>query len=143
MDTLIYALDNDNDVFERDTEINSDPWFGKQGFSGKNTDFSLINPNRFIDQIYGSPFGLSQAKLNYGELYGLDQTKFGNPSKGFEQEYSGSFGKYGGVPRQFGNGPSQYEPATYGNGPAPYGNGPSQNGNGPSQYGNGPSQYGN
>ncbi|XP_023332492.1 glutenin, high molecular weight subunit PW212 isoform X2 [Eurytemora carolleeae] len=135
MDTLIYALDNDNDVFERNTEINSDPWFGKQVFGGNQNDFSLIDPYRFIDQIYGNPFGLSQAKLNYGELYGLEDSKFRNPSKGFEYDYS-LRPQYGSGPSMYGGGKGPYGDGSYGGGqvgrPGPYG--PTR----PEQYKTGP-----
>ena len=134
MDTLIYALDNDNDVFERNTEINSDPWFGKQVFGGNQNDFSLIDPYRFIDQIYGNPFGLSQAKLNYGELYGLEDSKFRNPVKGFEYDYSPR-PQYGSGPSMYGGGKGPYGDGSYGGGqvgrPGPYGPRPEQYKTGP------------
>merc|ERR1712142_1216806 len=61
-DAIIEALDNDKDVFEYNKEINSDSWFGKQSFGGLVDGFKFIDPKKFINRIYGSPFGLSNAQ---------------------------------------------------------------------------------
>merc|ERR1712200_313784 len=87
MDVLIESLSKDKDVFDYNREINSDPWFQKQAFSGFTDKFSFIDPWKFISQIYGTPFGMSQASTTYGQRYGLDRSKFGNAAPGFENPY--------------------------------------------------------
>jgi len=102
MTSLIDALDNDKDVFEYEREVTSDPWFKKQGFGGVKNSFSFIDPWMFIDQIYGSPFGLSSAQMSYGRMYGIPRNRFSRPQ-------FGSFGQpqYGGFGQQYGH---QYGP---------------------------------
>ena len=102
MDVLIEALSKDKDAFDYNREINSDPWFQKQAFGGFTDKFSFIDPWKFIDQIYGTPFGMSQASTTYGNMYGIDKSEFKAPAKGFEnvgkvvhrnmQQYGGSYG---------------------------------------------------
>merc|ERR1712200_267737 len=87
MDVLIESLSKDKDVFDYNREINSDPWFQKQAFGGFTDKFSFIDPWKFISQIYGTPFGMSQASTTYGQRYGLDRSKFGNAAPGFENPY--------------------------------------------------------
>merc|ERR1712200_125181 len=87
MDVLIESLSKDKDVFDYNREINSDPWFQKQAFGGFTDKFSFIDPWKFISQIYGTPFGMSQASTTYGQMYGLDRSKFGNAAPGFENPY--------------------------------------------------------
>merc|ERR1712168_1743467 len=104
MDVLIESLSKDKDVFDYNREINSDPWFQKQAFGGFTDKFSFIDPWKFISQIYGTPFGMSQASTTYGQMYGLDRSKFGNAAPGFENPYQtmmtggmgGAFGGMGG-----------------------------------------------
>merc|ERR1712168_1677928 len=104
MDVLIESLSKDKDVFDYSREINSDPWFQKQAFGGFTDKFSFIDPWKFISQIYGTPFGMSQASTTYGQMYGLDRSKFGNAAPGFENPYQtmmtggmgGGFGGMGG-----------------------------------------------
>eukprot|EP00088_Acartia_fossae_P066290 TRINITY_DN820_c0_g1_i8.p1 TRINITY_DN820_c0_g1~~TRINITY_DN820_c0_g1_i8.p1 ORF type:complete len:690 (-),score=186.94 TRINITY_DN820_c0_g1_i8:58-2127(-) len=84
MDVLIESLSKDKDVFDYSREINSDPWFQKQAFGGHVDKFSFIDPWKFISQIYGTPFGMSQASTTYGNMYGIDPSKFKKPAKGFE-----------------------------------------------------------
>merc|ERR1719290_873400 len=79
MTSLIDALDNDKDVFDYEKEVTSDPWFKKQGFGGTKHSFSFIDPWMFINQIYGSPFGLSNAQSTYGRAYGMPQHSFSQP----------------------------------------------------------------
>merc|ERR550519_1048130 len=73
---LIGALDNDKDVFDSEAEMTSDPWFGKQLFGGHPSGINFIDPWRFIDQIYGSPFGMS------GSFGGPQMPGYGPPSYG-------------------------------------------------------------
>merc|ERR1712200_323810 len=87
MDVLIESLSKDKDVFDYNREINSDPWFQKQAFGGFTDKFSFIDPWKFISQIYGTPFGMSQASTTYGQMYGLDRSKFGKAAPGFENPY--------------------------------------------------------
>merc|ERR1719233_1424436 len=87
MDVLIESLSKDKDVFDYNREINSDPWFQKQAFGGFTDKFSFIDPWKFIRQIYGTPFGMSQASTTYGQMYGLDRSTFGNAAPGFENPY--------------------------------------------------------
>merc|ERR1712121_532545 len=79
MTSLIEALDNDKDVFDYEKEVTSDPWFKKQGFGGTKHSFSFVDPWMFINQIYGSPFGLSNAQSTYGRAYGMPQHSFTQP----------------------------------------------------------------
>jgi len=104
-DTLIAAIDNDKDMFEFNRELNSDPWFGKQMFGGRTDGYNFVNPWKFIDQIYGSPFGLSQARMNYGTLYGFKSNQFKDP-------YHKGGNMYGGM----GSGPMGYQGGMYGMG---------------------------
>merc|ERR1719369_670060 len=71
-DAIIEALDNDKDVFEYYKEVNSDAWFGKQSFGGLVDGFKFINPMKFINRIYGNPFGLAnaQAMTGFANPYG-------------------------------------------------------------------------
>merc|ERR1719186_371259 len=43
---------------------------------------SLIDPWMFLDQIYGSPFGMSNAQMTYGKMYGIPQSSFSSPKFG-------------------------------------------------------------
>merc|ERR1712059_88937 len=54
---MIDAFDNDQNVFEYAGEHNSDPWYGKTFSGGRVDGFSFIDPWKFIDKIYGSPWG--------------------------------------------------------------------------------------
>jgi len=97
MDVLIESLSKDKDVFDYNREINSDPWFQKQAFGGHTDKFSFIDPWKFISQIYGTPFGMSQASTTYGQMYGLDKSSFGKAAPGFENPYQSTMmgGGYG------------------------------------------------
>jgi len=153
MDVLIESLSKDKDVFDYNREINSDPWFQKQAFGGHTDKFSFINPWKFIDQIYGTPFGMSQASMTYGNMYGIDAKEFKAPAKGFEnvghvvhQNMMGGGGYGPGFGGSYGGG--SYGGGSYGNqyGSQSY-NSPPYGGNqyGGSQYGGsqyGASQYG-
>merc|ERR1719350_1743544 len=113
-DAIIEALDNDKDVFEYNKEINSDSWFGKQSFGGLVDGFSFIDPSKFLNQIYGSPFGLANAQAMYGMQYGIPQDKFKTPDShhlmtGFESPYGSSYGQ------------SPYAPPSPYGAPSPYG----------------------
>jgi len=121
-DALIEALDNDEDVYEYNKEINSDSWFGKQAFGGLVDGFKFINPWKFINQIYGSPFGLQNAQTMYGMQYGIrpdqfqkvsHQTMTGFPDMG---GYGSAPSPYGQPPSPYGAAPTQYGPPT----PPPY-----------------------
>jgi len=90
MKSLIMALDTDKEVFDYEREITSDPWFKKQGFGGMKSGFAFIDPWMFLDQIYGSPFGLSQAQMKYGQMYGL-------PASSFKSAKFGGMGGLGGM----------------------------------------------
>merc|ERR1719312_1149283 len=108
-DALIEALDNDKDVYEYNKEISSDSWFGKQAFGGLVDGFKFINPWKFINQIYGSPFGLQNAQTMYGMQYGIRPDQFQKVS---HQTMTGfpDMGGYGSAP------PTHYGPPT----PPPY-----------------------
>merc|ERR1711872_640108 len=95
-DLLISALESEKDEIETNKEISSDPWFGKETFG--NTDgFNLVNPWKFIDQIYGSPFGMSQARSSYGMMYGVSGNQFKKPAPGFGHIGTGGYGSHGGM----------------------------------------------
>merc|ERR1719158_2055607 len=112
-DAIIEALDNDKDVFEYNKEINSDSWFGKQSFGGLVDGFNFIDPKKFINRIYGSPFGLANAQAMFGMQYGIPMNKF-KKHTGFHQIMTGYSNPYGPGPQ-----PSSYDP------PSPYGQQPS------------------
>jgi len=124
---LVEALDQEKDVFEYNHQISSDPWFGKENFGGGVDGFNLVDPWKFIDQIYGSPFGLSQARLAYGQMYGMGQPgpgKFGaaqpgNLKKGAYGQPGGAYGQPGGAYGQPG-GAYGHTGGAYGQ-PGPYG----------------------
>merc|ERR1719470_201058 len=125
-DAIIEALDNDKDVFEYNKEINSDSWFGKQSFGGLVDGFSFIDPSKFLNQIYGSPFGLANAQAMYGMQYGISQDKFKTPDShhlmtGFQSPYGSSYGQ------------SPYAPPSPYGAPSPYGS-PSPPAYAPPQY---------
>merc|ERR1711915_394089 len=95
-DLLISALESEKDVFESNKEMSSDPWFGKETFG--NTDgFNLVNPWKFVDQIYGSPFGMSQARSSYGMMYGVSGKQFKKPAPGFGHIGTAGYGSHGGM----------------------------------------------
>merc|ERR1719318_1572969 len=108
-DAIIEALDNDKDVFEYNKEVNSDAWFGKQSFGGLVDGFKFINPMKFINRIYGNPFGLANAQAMYGMQYGIPMNKF-KKHTGMHQMMTGYANPYGPPP------PSHYAPPT----PPPY-----------------------
>merc|ERR1719369_2266121 len=102
-DAIIEALDNDKDVFEYNKEVNSDAWFGKQSFGGLVDGFKFINPMKFINRIYGNPFGLANAQAMYGMQYGIPMNKF-KKHTGMHQMMTGFANPYGPPP------PSHYSP---------------------------------
>merc|ERR1719309_1559286 len=103
MTSLIDALDNDKDVFDYEKEVTSDPWFKKQGFGGLKNSFSFVDPWMFINQIYGSPFGLSNAQSTYGRAYGMPQQRFSQPQ--LHVGMGGPMGGLGGQGQMGGMGP--------------------------------------
>merc|ERR1712025_840302 len=115
-DAIIEALDNDKDVFEYNKEIYSDSWFGKQSFGGWMDGFSFIDPKKFIDPIYGSPFGLANAQAMFGMQYEIPMDKF-KKHTGFHQIMTGYSNPYGPPPQSpDGPQPASYHPPT----PPPY-----------------------
>merc|ERR1719470_385724 len=104
-DAIIEALDNDKDVFEYNKEVNSDAWFGKQSFGGLVDGFKFINPMKFINRIYGNPFGLANAQAMYGMQYGIPMNKF-KQHTGMHQTMTGFANPYGPPP------PPAYAPPT-------------------------------
>merc|ERR1719466_86382 len=128
-DAIIESLDNDKDVFEYNKEINSDSWFGKQSFGGLVDGFNFIDPTKFLNQIYGSQFGLSNAQAMYGMQYGISQDKFTTPKHqnvmtGFRSTNPyGQHPPYGGPHSPYSHGPPappSYAPPAY----DPYGTPP-------------------
>merc|ERR1719508_220690 len=117
-DAIIESLDNDKDVFEYNKEINSDSWFGKQSFGGLVDGFNFIDPTKFLNQIYGSPFGLSNAQAMYGMQYGITKDKFKVPEQHHMMTGFRSISPYGAPPHSYGGPPSPYGP------PPPYSYGP-------------------
>merc|ERR1711970_198985 len=116
-DSIIEALDNDKDVFEYNKEINSDSWFGKQSFGGLVDGFKFINPNKFINRIYGSPFGLANAQAMFGMQYGIPMDKF-QKHTGYHQVMTGYANPYGPPPPSYHPPtPPPYSPPVY---PGPY-----------------------
>merc|ERR1719500_1051296 len=99
-DAIIEALDNDKDVFEYNKEVNSDAWFGKQSFGG------LVDGFKFINRIYGNPFGLANAQAMYGMQYGIPMDKF-KQHTGMHQTMTGFANPYGPPPP-----PPHYAPPT-------------------------------
>merc|ERR1712121_495562 len=140
MVALIEALDSDKDVFDYEKEVTSDPWFRKQGFGGMRSSFAFIDPWMFLDQIYGSPFGMSQAQTTYGKMYGIPQNKFTAPQFGGMGGITGR-GPNGGLGPGYGQ-TTYGPPSPYGQPPSPYGQPPSPYGQPPSPYGPPPSPYG-
>merc|ERR1712025_135481 len=102
-DSIIEALDNDKDVFEYNKEINSDSWFGKQAFGGLVDGFKFIDPTKFINRIYGSPFGLANAQAMFGMQYGIPMNKF--------QKHTGMHQTMTGFQNPYGPPPPSYKPA--------------------------------
>merc|ERR1711874_928983 len=92
MTSLIDALDNDKDVFYYEREVTSDPWFKKQQFGGVKSAFSFIDPWMFISQIYGSPFGLSNAQSTYNRAYGAPRNRFSQGMGGMGQHQAPFWG---------------------------------------------------
>merc|ERR1712112_247828 len=115
-DAIIEALDNDKDVFEYNKEINSDSWFGKQSFGGLVDGFNFIDPKKFINRIYGSPFGLANAQAMFGMQYGIPMDKF-KKHTGFHQIMTGYSNPYG-PPPQSHDGPP---PSSHGRPSSPHG----------------------
>merc|ERR1719350_1587829 len=105
-DAIIEALDNDKDVFEYNKEVSSDAWFGKQSFGGLVDGFKFINPMKFINRIYGNPFGLANAQAMYGMQYGIPMNKF-KQHTGMHQTMTGFANPYGPPPP-----PPHYAPPT-------------------------------
>merc|ERR1711942_146024 len=115
-DSIIEALDNDKDVFEYNKEINSDSWFGKQAFGGLVDGFKFIDPTKFINRIYGSPFGLANAQAMFGMQYGIPMNKF-QKHTGMHQTMTGYSNPYGPPPPSpHATQPPSYHPPT----PSPY-----------------------
>merc|ERR1711875_171407 len=111
-DSIIEALDNDKDVFEYNKEINSDSWFGKQSFGGLVDGFNFIDPKKFINRIYGSPFGLANAQSMFGMQYGIPMNKF-KKHTGFHQIMTGYSNPYGPPPPSpHATQPPSYHPPT-------------------------------
>merc|ERR1719466_505698 len=117
-DAIIESLDNDKDVFEYNKEINSDSWFGKQSFGGLVDGFNFIDPTKFLNQIYGSPFGLSNAQAMYGMQYGITKDKFKVPEQHHMMTGFRSVSPYG-APPPYHEQPVYQEPA-YPEQPPPY-----------------------
>merc|ERR1719431_1376897 len=105
---MIDAFDNDQNVFEYAGEHNSDPWLGKT-FNGGHVDgFSFIDPWKFIDKIYGSPWGINAPQPHShgfanGYPFGLTspmgpqsgpQLPIGNPYAPSSPVPFGPFGQY-------------------------------------------------
>merc|ERR1712179_863100 len=112
-DAIIEALDNDKDVFEYNKEINSDSWFGKQSFGGLVDGFKFIDPKKFINRIYGSPFGLSNAQAMFGMQYGIPMNKF-KKHTGMHQIMTGYANPYGPPPPSYhAPTPPPYSPPVY------------------------------
>merc|ERR1719154_1002532 len=109
-DAIIESLDNDKDVFEYNKEINSDSWFGKQSFGGLVDGFNFIDPTKFINQIYGSQFGLSNAQAMYGMQYGISQDKFKTPA---QHQMMTGFGPPSPYPTSGYNSQPSYGPSPY------------------------------
>ena len=63
MSMLIDALSEDKDAMVYNSEINSDPYLGKIRSGGPLASLNLPNPNIFLDQYYGNPFGMSGANM--------------------------------------------------------------------------------
>jgi len=125
-DAIIEALDNDKDVFEYNKEIYSDSWFGKQSFGGWMDGFNFIDPKKFIDPIYGSPFGLANAQAMFGMQYEIPMDKF-KKHTGFHQIMTGYSNPYGPPPQS----PDGPPPLSYG--PPPSSHGPPSSPHGPQQ----------
>merc|ERR1712112_424276 len=115
-DSIIEALDNDKDVFEYNKEINSDSWFGKQSFGGLVDGFKFIDPKKFINRIYGSPFGLANAQAMFGMQYGIPMDKF-KKHTGFHQIMTGYSNPYGPPPQS----PDGPPPSSHGRPSSPHG----------------------
>merc|ERR1719230_627513 len=112
-DAIIEALDNDKDVFEYNKEVNSDAWFGKQSFGGLVDGFKFINPMKFINRIYGNPFGLANAQAMYGMQYGIPMNKF-KTHTGMHQTMTGYANPYGPPPQHYAPPtPPPYAPPVY------------------------------
>merc|ERR1719315_568161 len=119
-DAIIEALDNDKDVFEYNKEVNSDAWFGKQSFGGLVDGFKFINPMKFINRIYGNPFGLANAQAMYGMQYGIPMHKF-KQHTGMHQTMTGFANPYGPPPQHYAAPPTPppYTPPVYPHPPPP------------------------
>jgi len=97
IDTLISSLNNDADMYDFNREMTSDPWFGKEFYGGFSDKFSFVKPTMFLEKIYGSPFGLSQARMDYGNLYGFGGKDFKNRKSPYGGMYGGGGDMYGGM----------------------------------------------
>ena len=101
MESLIKALTNDKgtvnnyDVFEFKEHKINDPYLGKTSHGGRIGGLNFPDPNLFLNQIYGSP-------------YGIGLGPFGSPK--YEPQYA--YGGYGygghGFPGSFGHGYEQH-----------------------------------
>merc|ERR1719158_253297 len=78
--------------------------------------FNFIDPKKFINRIYGSPFGLANAQAMFGMQYGIPMNKF-KKHTGFHQIMTGYSNPYGPPPPSpHATQPPSYHPPT----PSPY-----------------------
>jgi len=110
IDSLIEALKNDHDVYTSSNEMYSDPLYGKTKFSSPYGGMNYLNPDHFIDQIYGNPYGMSLTQYGFGgqgfpiapqqQNHGYGNQGYGmNPShgqSGYGTQNQGSYGGHGG-----------------------------------------------
>lgn len=66
MNLLIESLASDDDMFEYKAELNSDPWYGKQKVGGPGDSMKFVNPVKFINQLYSTPYGLTSGNWQAG-----------------------------------------------------------------------------
>ena len=66
IDALIQALKNDRDVFTSTSGVYSDPIYGKHKFSTPPAGLNYLDPDYYLEQIYGSPYGMSLTQYGFG-----------------------------------------------------------------------------
>ena len=82
MDSLITALKNDNDVFTSSAVIDSDPLYGKRKTATPNTGLNYLDPDYYIERMYGTPYGMSLTQYGFGgQGFPMQQMPYGMMGK--------------------------------------------------------------
>nr|XP_040583726.1 glycine-rich cell wall structural protein 1.8-like [Lepeophtheirus salmonis] len=113
MNSLIEALSADDDVYSYDKVMTSDPLFKKDEFGGVVDSFNYIDPNYFLDAIYGTP-------KTYGGGFRQGHSAYSGYGGGYQDSAYGAVnGNLGYGGNKYGHSPyavSSYDPSVYGAG---------------------------